>query len=143
MQQLLNNILMRQAAQGAGTFVCRFGVVTGYDPDTYAVKATIQPEDVETGFVPLLSPWVGPSWGAFFAPILGAQVLLLFQEGGQQAPIAALFAFSTAMPPVSVPSGEMLLQHAAGSLLHFDNAGNVDVKATGNLALSGATISLN
>jgi len=129
MQALINNILMRAAAQAGSTFVARWGVVTGYDPSSYAIKATIQPEDVETGFIPLLSPWVGPQWGAFFGPAEGSQVLILFQEGSDQTPIAALFAFSAAMPPVAVPSGEMLLQHASGSLLHLDNSGNVTLTA--------------
>lgn len=104
MQALVNNLLMRAAAQAGATFVTRWGVVTGYDPSSYAIKATIQPEDVETGFIPLMSPWVGPNWGAFFGPVEGAQVLILFQEGSDQTPVGAMFAFSTAMPPVSVPS---------------------------------------
>lgn len=147
MNGLLNGLLMRTGAQmGAATFTTRLGLVTAYDPGTYAIKATIQPEDVETGFIPLLSPWVGNQWGAFFAPILGAQILILFQEGNSQVPIGALFLFSTAMPPVQVPSGEMLLQHQSGSLLHFDNSGNVTMTANQAMTLNapaGCTINAN
>ena len=130
---LMNQMMQRMAAQASGTFVARMATISAYDPSNYAVKAVIEPESVETGFVPLLSPWVGPSWGAFFAPILGAQVLLLFQEGSPQVPVAALFAFSMAMPPIAVASGEMLLQHQSGSLLHFDNGGSVTLNSNADL----------
>lgn len=146
MQALINNLMMRAAAQAGATFITRWGVVTGYDPSSYAIKAVIQPEDVETGFIPLMSPWVGPNWGAFFGPVEGAQVLILFQEGSDQTPIGATFAFSTAMPPVSVPSGEMLLQHQSGSLLHFDNGGNVTLTAAQAATINapaGLTINAN
>ena len=143
MNHLVNQMMQRMGAQAAGTFTARMGTVSAYDPGNYAIKAVIEPEGVETGFMPLLSPWVGANWGAFFAPVIGVQILLLFQEGSPQVPMAALSAFSVAMPPVAVPSGEMLLQHQSGSLLHFDNQGNVTVKASGVLALSGATITLN
>lgn len=146
MQQLLNNLLMRAAAQSGATFITRMGVVSAYDPGAYAIKAVIQPEGVETGYVPLGSPWVGPQWGAFFAPQPGAQVLLLFQEGDAQTPIAATFLFSTQQPPVAVPAGELLLQHASGSLLHFDTAGNVTMTAAQAMTLNapaGCTINAN
>ncbi len=146
MQAIINNLLMRAQAQSAASFVTRWGTVSGYDPDNYAIKATLQPEGIETGFMPLLSPWVGPSWGAFFAPTLGAQVLVLFQEGAAQVPIGSLFAFSAAMPPVSVPSGEALIQHSSGSLLHFDNTGNVTLTANKAMTMnapSGLTINAN
>ncbi len=146
MNHLLNALMMRTGAQAAGTFTARLATVTAYDPNNYAVKATIQPENVETGYVPLLSPWVGASWGAFFAPVIGVQILLLFQEGSPQVPMAALSMFSAAMPPVAVPSGEMLLQHASGSLLHFDNGGNVTMTAQQSVTInapSGCTINAN
>jgi phage baseplate assembly protein gpV len=146
MNHLINQMMQRMGAQAAGTFTARMGTVSAYDPGTYAIKAVIEPEGVETGFMPLLSPWVGANWGAFFAPEIGAQVLILFQEGSSQVPIAALFAFSTAMPPVSVPSGEMLLKHQSGSLLHFDSGGNVIVTANAAMTLNapaGCTVNAN
>jgi len=146
MNHLVNQMMQRMGAQAAGTFTARMGTVSAYDPGNYAIKAVIEPEGVETGFMPLLSPWVGANWGAFFAPEIGAQVLILFQEGSSQVPIAALFAFSTAMPPVAVPSGEMLLQHQSGSLLHFDSGGNVTMTANAAMTLNapaGCTINAN
>lgn len=146
MQSLINNLLARAGTQSRSSFTARWAVLSAYDPSTFSVKATLQPEDVETGFMPLLSPWVGPNWGAFFAPDLGAQLLVLFQEGGAQAPIGALFAFSTVMPPLAVQSGEMLIQHASGSLLHFDNGGNVTLSAAAAATINapgGLTINAN
>lgn len=137
-----NQLLQRAAAQGGG-MNARFGQISAYDPDAYAIKAIIQPEGIETGFIPFGSPWVGSEWGAFFGPEIGAQVLVIFQEGSAQVPIGATTIFSTAMPPVAVPSGELLLQHKSGSLMHFGNDGNVVVTADADMTLNAKNATVN
>jgi uncharacterized protein involved in type VI secretion and phage assembly len=137
--------MMRMQAMTAmqGVITARWGVISAYDPDTYAIKAQIQPEGTETGWLPLLSQWVGPNWGDFSGPLLGMQIQLIFEHGNMQSPVGAGQAWSTQAPPIPVPSGERLIQHASGSLLHFDNAGNVTLTANKAMTMnapSGLTI---
>lgn len=111
----------------------RIGLISAYDPASYAIKALIQPEDVETGWFPLGSMWVGPNWGAYFAPILGQQITLLFEQGHWDCPVGIVQLASVSSPPVPVPTGEAIIQHATGTNLHFDSAGNLNTTVTGNL----------
>jgi hypothetical protein len=68
MDGLMNQ--MRRAAQEAiGTGgATRHGIIDAYDPNAYAVKVTLQPDDTLTDWLPLKSPWVGNGWGLFCPP---------------------------------------------------------------------------
>ena len=146
MHELMEQMRMQAMTALQGTITARWGVITAYDPDLYAIKADIQPEGTETGWMPMLSCWVGPNWGDFAGPLVGMQVQLLFEHGNMQSPVAAGQAWSTQAPPIPVPSGERLIQHASGSLLHFDNQGNVTMTANQAMTLNapaGLTINAN
>ena len=41
----------------------RCGLVASFNPQTYCAKVMIQPENTLTGWLPILSSWVGPGWG--------------------------------------------------------------------------------
>lgn len=146
MRELMEQMRMQAMTAMQGVVSSRWAVISAYDPNSYAIKANIQPEGTETGWLPILSNWVGPSWGDFAGPLIGMQCLLIFAHGNMQDPIAAGQAWSTQAPPVPVPSGERLIQHSTGSLLHFDNEGNVTMTANQAMTLNapaGCTINAN
>lgn len=116
-----------------GRATVRLGTVSNYDPATYSAKVRVQPEDVETGWLPIATPWVGNGWGMFAAPKVGDVVEVRFQEGGRQAGMIGLRHFGDTLRPLAVPSGEFWLQHASGSFLKFKNDGSVEVHAAGDL----------
>ncbi len=126
----LTNI-MRREAQRAMSQVAqkRMGIVTGYDPDHYAVKVRIQPEDVSTGWIPLAAQAVGNGWGIYAPPSMGDVIEVDFLEGDKESGIAGARFFSASVKPLSVPSGEFWLVNASGACLKFHNDGAVQLNA--------------
>lgn len=146
---------VRQVAdiQGQSRAAVRHGIITGYDPTTHAVKVTIQPEDIVTGWLPLKAIAVGPNWGAIFAPTLGEQVEVSFQEDDSTLGTVGLRFFTDDDTPPQVPAGEWWLIHkdgasvkftadgkltltdASGTVLQLSNDGKI--RGTGDLIVSG------
>ncbi len=98
MQDLMNIMRRESARDRSQQALVRMAVVTSFDPDAYAAKVQIQPEGVETGFLPVASPWVGNGWGMFCPPSPGDVVDVHFQEGGKLAAFKAKLAKLLAVP---------------------------------------------
>lgn len=127
MQQMLN-IARREAKRVLAMIAMpKTGIVTAYDPDNYCAKVKLQPEDVETGWLPIRTPWAGNGWGMLCPPTPGDEVEVGFQEGGKQAGYIKLRAFGDQFRPLPVPAGEFWLAHKSGSFLKFFNDGTVGV----------------
>ena len=114
------------------------GIVTSYDPANYAAKVLLQPENVETGWLPIRTPWSGNGWGMFCPPMPGDEVEVGFQEGGKQAGYIKLRAFGDRFRPLPVPSGEFWVVHKSGASIKLKNDGTL-VMTDG----SGAIFTLN
>jgi hypothetical protein len=133
----LQNIFRREGARAAAQqSFARMATVTSYDPEHYAAKVKIQPENYETGFLPIATPWVGNGWGLFAPPSPGDVVDVHFQEGGKLAAYLSLRFFGNSLIPVSVPSGEFRLIHQSGSTLAFRNDGSVELTAAADLNIN-------
>jgi phage baseplate assembly protein V len=103
------------------------GIITSVNPADYTVKVLLQPEEIETGFIPfstLFYGWVAPPKG-------GEQCMVLFDRGNNNVPIAALLLYwdNARAPGVSNPgdtgAGEILLKHSSGSYVKLNNAGKI------------------
>jgi hypothetical protein len=105
MDGLMNQ--MRRAAQEAiGTGgASRQGIIDAYDPNAYAVKVRLQPDDTLTDWLPLKSPWVGNGWGLFCGPSVGDAIEVDFQEGDGGVGTAGWRFFNDEDRPLQVPSG--------------------------------------
>jgi phage baseplate assembly protein gpV len=126
---------MSIAAQRAGDAKqdTRCGIVDSYDPATYSVKVLLQPANVSTGWIPILSPYVGNGWGLQVGPEIGDAVVLQAQEGGGDAAIVIGSMFNDVERPMPVPSGEFWLRHKTGSFLKFLNNGDVSLHTNRDL----------
>ena len=126
---------MRRHGQSPGNAFSlpRSATISSYDPGTYAVKVLIQPENVESNWMPLGSIAVGGGWGIAIGPQIGDQVLVVFQEGDFSSGVVVARVYSVAANAPSVASGEMVIQHSSGSLLKFNADGSVTLGAAGNL----------
>ena len=111
----------------------KIGTVTSYDPNNYAIKALLQPEEIETGWIPLGSPLVGNGWGVFLPPSSGDQVIISFQENGHEVPLATLRLYDDKNRPLVVPSGEMWLVHKSGSYIKLTNDGKISFNASAEI----------
>jgi phage baseplate assembly protein gpV len=133
MQHLLN--AMRAQAQMAdnGRAQTRFGLVSSYDPANYSAKVILQPDGLETGWLPVLSPWIGNGWGLFAPPSIGDMVEVRFIQDDSEAGFISLRGFNDTDRPLNVSSGEFWLQHKSGSFLKFHNDGTVELVSSGTL----------
>lgn len=136
MQRLLNTMRAQAELAASGRARTRIGLVSGYDPVNYCAKVRIMPDDVETGWLPVSSPWVGNGWGMFAPPTPGEMVEIQFQEDNIEAGIIVGRFHNDSDRPLAVPSGELWLVHQSGSLLKFHNDGTVQLVSAGTLTSS-------
>jgi phage baseplate assembly protein gpV len=113
----------------------RFGLVTSVDPANATVRVMLQPESVLSGWLPLLSPWVGAGWGMSCPPAPGDQVFVLAQEGDAENGVVVGRAFSNVSSAPQASSGELWLVHQSGSFLKLLNDGTVRI--SGDLHVAG------
>lgn len=135
MDKLLNAIKGHTAAQDAAAGQPRFGVVTSVDARAGTARVQLQPEGVLTGWLPLLSPWVGAGWGVSCPPSPGDQVMVLAHEGDAEHGVIAGRAWSDKAQAPDTPAGELWLTHRSGSWVRLLNDGTVSVK--GDLHVDG------
>lgn len=122
----LNNAMRLQAQRAAGLKThSRLGIVTGYDPNKYSVKVSLQPEGIATGFIPFAAAWAGNGWGFFAPPSIHDPVSVIFLDGELTAGYAECCFFNAALVPLAVPSGEMWIVHANGGSFKLMNDGKV------------------
>lgn len=107
----------------------RAGIVDSYDPATYSVKVKFLPNGVTSGWIPIASAFVGTGWGMQAGPAIGDMVTVVCLEGDLSSGIVVGGLFNDQDRPMPVPSGEMWIQHASGSLLKFLNDGTVQLVA--------------
>lgn len=137
-QGLMNAVMQTAAIQGMDRAAVRHGIITSYDPTTHAVKVTIQPEDIVTGWLPLQALAVGSGWGAVFAPTLGEQVQVSFQEDDATLGTVGLRFFNDEDAPPQVPAGEWWLLHKDGASIKFTADGKLTI-----VDAAGAVIQLS
>lgn len=135
MDRLLNAFKAHSGAQDAAVGQPRFAKVTSVDPKLGTVRVQLQPEGVLTGWLPVLSQWVGTGWGLSCPPSPGDQVLVIPQEGDAENGIVVGRAWSQDASVPETPVGELWLTHKSGSYLRLLNDGTVSVK--GDLHVSG------
>ncbi|MBU6419065.1 MAG: phage baseplate assembly protein V [Proteobacteria bacterium] len=141
------NLLWNMIKAGAGgldglTGTVRFGLVSSFDPSTYSAKVMIQPENVLSGWLPVMSSWVGNGWGLAAPLPPGTQVVILAQEGDAEQGVIAGAVWSSVDKPLTAPAGELWLQHQSGSFLKLLSNGTIllnapTVNVQGNLMVSG------
>ncbi len=143
--KLLNIMKMQSYATQGMTSQTRVGTISAYDPNNHSVKVTYQPDENESGWLPLMSQWVGNGWGMFSPPSLGDMVHIHFMDGNFETGMVAGRAYNDQDRPLPAPSGEWWLVHKSGSLLQFLNDGTIAMQAstlnlTGNLNVINGNI---
>lgn len=138
----LQNEMKKQAAQVVGSLALpRIGIVTSVDTraGSYCAKVKIQPEGIETGFLPISSQFVGNGWGLHLPPVLEAQAIVVFAEGDIENGIIVGFLYSNKALSLAAPAGDAWLVHTSGSSLKFNADGTVTVNAPAGFKVTGNT----
>lgn len=130
MRQLI--AAMQQQMDQGGTF-SRSGVISGYDPSSYAVKVDIMPEGYTTGWIQLDALGVGNGWGVAIGPQLGDEVTVTFENGDPKLGRVTSRHFNDVNQPIGPLSGETWMVHKTGSLLKFHNDGTVELTAAAGI----------
>lgn len=132
----LTNIVKAHAANlDHSNGQAKFGTVTSVDSATGNARVMIQPDGVLSGWLPMLSSWVGNGWGMFCPPSPGDQVLLLPQEGDVEQSVIIGRTYSVSQRPPAAPEGEFWLVHRSGSSFKLTNDGTIRI--IGDLHVQG------
>lgn len=113
----------------------RFATVASVNTTLATARVMLQPENVLSGWLPVLSPWTGSGWGVVCLPSPGDQVLVIGQEGDSDNSIIIGAAFSDKRSPPAAPLGEFWLVHATGASIKLKNDGSVQI--VGDLHVTG------
>ena len=135
MQRVLNALKAQAGAMDAVQGQPRFGLVSSVDPNQFTARVQLQPEGVLSGWLPILSAWVGNGWGMVALPSPGDQVVVLAQEGHAEQGVIIGAAYSSSMPAPVASNGEFWLVHQSGSFIKLRNDGTVQIQ--GDLHVAG------
>lgn len=135
----LKNAARMQALQQLGArSSARFGTVSSYNPAKHLVKVLLQPENVESAWMPYMEAFAGNGWGLMCGPTVGNMALVLFLGDSPDNPVALGMFFNNQDQPPKVPSGELWAVHKTGAFLKLTTAGQVLAQDS-----AGSTVTLN
>jgi phage baseplate assembly protein gpV len=143
MSDWIETIKLHAAVQTASLGQARHGIVTSVDPVAHAVKVTVQPEGLETGWIP--DGAMAASGLRIACPSeIGTQVLILPVEGDAEHPIVVARLFDvTLVAPVSPATGrqvqprEIGIFQSNGNYLHLAKDG---LYLKGDLSVDGSVL---
>lgn len=149
MQAIFNQMKFQSAIAGNSNAYALRGIVTNFNSQTWKVEVTFYPLSDDDGFtastteIPLASSWVGNGWGLYLAPAVNTQVMVLFEDGNYQIPIAALFNFDSNNNPIQgIASGECWLVHQSGSFLKLNNDGKLLINGNTEIDITAPTLNI-
>jgi phage baseplate assembly protein gpV len=112
----------------------RRGLVVSYQAQPPMAKVQFQPAPpesdgaaAETGWIPVLSHWVGPGWGMHTPLQAGDQVLLVCEEadGMNYAVAGRYYSDADQAPPAE--AGECHLVHSSGAAISLNADGSISL----------------
>lgn len=134
-RRIVDQMLSRQART-------RIGIVTSYDPNRHAAKVTLQPEGVESGWLPIVTGHVGNGFGVAIGLTPGDQVDVGYFENDPEAPrITGRIHSDQERPPVA-QSGEIVVQ-TKNAVIKIDQSDNITITTSGTIALTSAHLTHN
>ncbi len=142
MEAFWNAVKARAAALDGMSAQARFGVVASFDSSAYAARVMMQPENLLSGWLPVLAGWIGAGWGMAAPLSPGDQVMVLAQEGDAEQAVVVGRVWSNAQPPPAAPVGKLWLVHQTGAFIKLHNDGTIAMQAStvtiaGDLMVSG------
>jgi len=134
-ERLSNAIKSHASSLDQSSGQIKFATVTSVNSQNSTARVLIQPDGVLSGWLPVLSQWVGSGWGLVCPPSPGDQVLVVPQEGDVEQGIIIGRGYSNKQTPPVAPGGEFWLVHQSGSFLKMCNDGTIRI--SGDLHVQG------
>lgn len=112
LENLVLSIIQRHLA---GRYSERHGLVTSYDPDKHLAKVMFQPEQQESGWLPIETGHIGAGYGIAVGlqpgdgKQTGDQVIVRYQEGDFESGKIVQRVHSDDQAPPQVKSGELVI----------------------------------
>jgi len=147
-EKLLNQMRVHARMAMSNVAYTRMGTISSFDPINYYVKVILEPHDPMepntslSGWLPLLSPWVGGNWGMFAPPTIGAACAVHFSEGSSQGGFVSLLTFNSSFRPLAVDAGEFWLVHQTGSFIKLTNNGNIEISANSTVNINAENVKI-
>lgn len=123
----------------------RPGVITSIDPDTYSAKVRYEPHDpndpdnAESGWIPIQAVAVGQGYGIYSMPQVGQQVDVAFHQGDHETGrIVQRHNSEANQPPQGMKEGEYWTVHANGAVQKFLADGTVFIGGAGTVPNRGS-----
>lgn len=144
MNPLLNHMFLAANRAQMSIGYAHLGIITSVNATDYTVKVQLQPEEIETGWIPFGTPfygWVAPPSG-------GEQCLVLFERGNNNVPVAALLYYwdGNRAPGIAsegdTAAGEILLKHSSGSYIKLNSAGKVLINGNVEIDITTPTLDI-
>ncbi len=121
----------------------QYGTISAYNPNNYTVKVMLQPEGLETGWIPLSASWTGQNMGAVFGPVIGTDCRVDFVGGVAEAAMAGGRFFNANFRPPVVQSGQGAIVDGAGSFVKLNNDGTLTLSAGTGITCTTPTLTQN
>lgn len=146
--KFLNTMRMQANMASNDRAPTQLGIVTSVDTAAYLVTVQIHvatPDEpaMQTGWIPIVSPWVGNGWGLVCPPSQGDLVEVQYQEASLQNPICCNRLFPAGPTAPNAQSGEFYLVHQSGSFLKFTNDGKVSLSSGAEIDIAAPIININ
>lgn len=142
MNALLNNMRLQAERAMNGRATTRVAIVSAYDPNRYAAKVLFQPDNSESGWLPIGAMWVGNGWGLFTPPSIDDMVEVEFQDGDHEAGMIVSRFFNDEDRPLPVPAGECWMVHQSGASFKLTNDGKASINGQLEIDATAPTINL-
>lgn len=156
MSDHLTAAIMRAAERVAQTRgVPRWGIVASVDPTRMRVRVRVQPEDVLSGWLPVVQPGAGAGATMVFVPVVGQMAYLSADNAEAEHGVVVGFAHSDAAPvpgmgqaiggsAAALQPGEGAIFGRGGSYIRLCADGTIlfhgDTNIDGKLTVSGDII---
>ncbi|QBJ80506.1 phage baseplate assembly protein V [Aquitalea sp. USM4] len=124
MRELINAMRMHH---GDGRTYARKGTISSYDPNSHAVKVTLQPDGQDTGWIQLGAMGVGNGICLAMGPSIGDEVEVSFDSGDPNLGSVTARFFNDTAPPPGVPSGEIWMVAKGGATIKLHADGSIEI----------------
>ena len=139
---MINGIRSLAEQSGNRLAHARHGIVSSYDGQTHRAKVLIQPENVETGWLPVSTMLAGAQ-AIYTGLVPGSQVMLLPQEGDADSYTVVGGIFDDIQPPPMAPStfaGAGTRIQPGETIIVGPNASSLRMCADGSILIKPGTV---